>query len=133
MADVSAYQVRQSSLDSQLRGNHEDRDLGLREHRRLSVAALSRNFDNRAQNQHDAIRPYGLNLAQNRAEGRSQNGPLREIQNDRFRNVNRGRGRANEANRNNENQSQRAVRNRNDLVPKHVAISPQAFLKFFSL
>lgn len=127
---------------------------------RLSVAALSRNFDVRAQrinrvvdlenvppnppaaesNSHNRENQYSqldqrslsnINIGRGTASNNSSNGVrgIREL-NARF---NR---RLNEDNNNDNNQRAQArstAIRRDELVPKHVAISPQAFLKFFSL
>lgn len=67
--------------------------------------------------------------------------PLRDLNaqqlNNRIRNIlghneNRARNNNNNSDSNNNNNA-RTSRRREDLVPKHVTITPQAFLKFFSL
>lgn len=86
----------------------------------ISVAALSRNFDDRMRNVVQNSR--GL-YSDTPREQRSDNSEARDrIANNDINNM-----------RANPGQGRPARRRGEDLVPKHVAISPQAFLKFFSL
>lgn len=105
---------------------------------RVSVAALSRNFDNRAQGINQANvenLPPGSNATQQqrpssqRAFNNANNSLEARL---RERNV-RAANRDPVIHNNSCNNAPSKAMRRDELVPKHVAISPQAFLKFFSL
>lgn len=112
----SSVEDRRDRLPSVVdRFNHDSSDRA-----GVSVAALSRNFDNRSRN-------VELGFHANS----SYRDILRERRSDNIENNNN-----NDGNRNLGGNliHGRPVRRRGeDLVPKHVTISPQAFLKFFSL
>ena len=113
--------------------------------RRLSVAALSRNFDDRARgNNHNLQSANDENIAPVSSAAPSQQPMAHQRQpSDSFAARIREQGvrlanrRLNEVHGNNRNNNAAPVAGlasrRDELVPKHVAISPQAFLKFFSL
>lgn len=124
---------------------NEQRLLGSRDDRsrhRPSVATLSRSFDNRTQVRDRGLQLCNENSAPNSSRCANNNGQARNVEilascpnvGDRHQSAHPERF---------DEPSRRAgqVRNSNDthgsseneLVPKHVAISPQAFLKFFSL
>lgn len=124
---------RQDGNPSRIDGGN----IGGHDGRRLSVAILSRNFDCRAQVSHarpgSRNSPIQVNNESQRLHRDGHEGPLRELQADRSRGLNRARGRMNENGRPPDAQPSRPVSNRVNIIPEHVAISPQAFLKFFSL
>lgn len=108
---------------------------------RLSVAALSRNFDNRAlNNQNQNIRMDNMQPLQQQVlisnqivrQGLAEHNPLNEIRNDNQGNIDLNL-RDNRIDRINNDTNTNNTLKRRELIPKHVAISPQAFLKFFSL
>lgn len=141
---------------------------------RVSVAALSRNFDVRAQRLNRSTvdlentpppQPGEANSHDNGGHFSQPNQQQRLLQSNNNDNLNRAHeirelnvrapnrqqrlngDNYNSSNSNNDNNNQRIAQGRSaaaaaaaavtlrrdELVPKHVAISPQAFLKFFSL
>lgn len=128
----------------------QDHALNVDGESRMSVAALSRNFDNRAQGlaaagrydeAENAAPQYEDNFrrsqSMNQRNMNGANGLDARLRGRYIRAVNRQRAEENNDNighnNNNNNLQARQTMSRDDLVPKHVAVSPQAFLKFFSL
>lgn len=124
-------------------GSHEDRARS-----RPSVAALSRSFDNRTQEQdrlpnggNDNSAPTlnlasGLSTNQNSHVSGAQSSSLRAPPDHHNQPAQRFRFNEQALDRIGQPRNMgdaHRYRGTNELVPKHVAISPQAFLKFFSL